>query len=62
MKIKDLLENFYGNDILVEIKDGHLYQNSAWRKDRAIEKYGYCPVISWTVKDNNIIINTRSQF
>ena len=62
MKIKDLLENFYGNDVWVEIKDEHLYQNSAWRKDRTIEKYGYCPVISWTVKDNNIIINTRSQF
>lgn len=62
MKIKDLLENFYGNDTWVEIKDEHLYQNSAWRKDMAIEKYGYCRVISWTVKDNNIIINTRSQF
>ena len=62
MKIKDLLENFYGNDIWVEIKDQHLYQNSEWRKDRAIEKYGYYPVISWTVKDNNIIINIRSQF
>lgn len=32
MKIKDLLGNFYGNDIWVEIKDEHLYQNSAWRK------------------------------
>lgn len=44
------------------VKDEYLYQNSAWRKDRAIEKYGYYPVISWTVKDNNIIINIRSQF
>lgn len=62
MKVKDLLENFNGNDTWVEIKDIHLCQNSAWRKGMAIEKYGYCPVISWTVKDNNIIINTRSQF
>lgn len=62
MKVKDLLENFNGNDTWVEIKDEYLYQNSAWRKGRAIEKYEYCPVISWTVKDNNIIINIRSQF
>ena len=62
MKVKDLLENFNGNDTWVEIKDEYLYQNSEWRKGRAIEKYRYCPVISWTVKDNNIIINIRSQF
>lgn len=62
MKIKDLLENFNGNDTWVEINDEYLYQSNAWRKGRAIEIYGYCPVISWTVKDNNIIINTRSQF
>lgn len=62
MKIKDLLEKFYGNDVWIEIRDEYLYQYSAWRKGMAIEKYGYCPVISWTVKDNIIIINTRSQF
>ena len=62
MKIKDLLENFNGDDTWGEIKDEYLYQNRAWRKGMAIEKYGYYPVISWTVKDNNIIINTRSQF
>lgn len=62
MNIKDLLENFNGNDTWIEIRDEYLYQYSAWRKGMAIEKYGYCPVISWTVKDNIIIINTRSQF
>ncbi|MFR4612228.1 MAG: hypothetical protein ACLT50_00895 [Mediterraneibacter faecis] len=62
MNIKDLLENFNGNDTWVEIKDEYLYKSNAWRKGMAIEKYGYCPVISWAVKDNNIIINTRSQF
>ena len=62
MNIKDLLEKFYGNDVWIEIRDERSRQINAWRKGMAIEKYGYCPVISWTVKDNNIIINTRSRF
>lgn len=62
MKIKDLLEKFYDNDVWIEIRDERLCQINAWRKGTAIEKYGYCHVICWTVKDNNIIINTRSQF
>lgn len=62
MKVKDLLENFNGNDTWIEIRDESLGQINAWRKGMAIEKYGYYHVISWTVKDNNIIINIRSQF
>ena len=60
MLIKDLLEKLYGDDVWIEIRDERSCQINVWRKGPVIEKSGYCNAICWTVKDNNIIINTRS--
>lgn len=63
MKVKDLLENYRG-DNYIEIYDCFSWQTKGFNnKEVAIRKYGHYTVQSWTVltTKNKIKITIRSQ-
>lgn len=63
MKVKDLLENYQG-DNYIEIYDCFSWQTKGFNnKEVAIRKYGHYTVQSWTVltTKNKIKITIRSQ-
>lgn len=63
MKVKDLLENYQG-DNYIEIYDCFSWDTKRFNnKATAIKNFGYFPVLSWTVlpTQNKLKITIKSQ-
>lgn len=57
MKVKELLENFTG-DNHIKIYDMHSFNNA----NEAIRQFGYYTVREWKIIDNVLKITIRTQF
>ena len=62
MKVKELLENFIG-DNHIKIYDMHSFDTCRFNNvNEAIRQFGYYTVREWKINDNVLKITIRTQF
>lgn len=63
MKIKELLELCKDNYCNISVYDESSFSRNLYRHTGMVnEKYGYFPLVSWSIQNGILHINTRTQF